>query len=106
MSTQNKHPVVLVLHGMVDPEDPKGRIIKEVKLEIKHNIPVGTLVEMDDGCRLWVVWHGHDCDGTPLYCLCSDRDDNVMHDPKRYNYKWDSGYPEESLTVVAGVNRA
>ena len=52
-----------------------------VKQKNIHNIPIGTLVEIiyDDrcdeeenptfGCRLFVVAHHHDCDGTPLYDL-------------------------------------
>jgi len=55
---------------------------------------------MDDGCRLWVVYHGRDCDKTPLYCLCADKDNTEMYDPMRYPMAWVTGYPEESLTVV------
>ncbi len=52
-----------------------------VKQKNIHNIPIGTLVEIiyDDrcdeeenptfGCRLFVVAHHYDCDGTPLYEL-------------------------------------
>lgn len=58
-----------------------GRTIKEHNLEIKHNIPIGTLVEVkfdewfgDGACwkvhaRLFVVDHNRDCDGSPLYTL-------------------------------------
>lgn len=46
----------------------------------KHNIPLGALVEFEiqmDGsnigiegkARLYVIGHGRDCDGTPLYTL-------------------------------------
>ena len=58
------------------------KTVKENNLEIDHNIPLGTLVEVKfdtwhgkGACekvhaRLYVVAHNRDCDGTPLYSLC------------------------------------
>jgi hypothetical protein len=92
---------LIIISDQVNPADEKGRTFKEINQEKVHNIPVGTLVEMDDGCRLWVVYHGRDCDRTPLYCLCVDREDTDGPElPKRYPYNWITGYPEESLTPV------
>jgi len=61
-----------------------GRTWREQNLEdLHHGIPLGTLVEVqydtwhgDGACekihaRLWVVEHTRDCDGEPLYSLCS-----------------------------------
>ena len=62
--------------------EQNGKTIKQNNLEKKkHNIELGTLVEItsDDtlhdeedqhnGLRLFVVQHTRDCDGTPLYSL-------------------------------------
>lgn len=91
---------VIILHECIDPDDAAGRSYKEVNLEKKHNIPIGSLVEFRGGCRLWVVYHGRDCDGTPLYCMSIDREDTEMPDPMRYPYGWISGFSEDSLTVI------
>jgi len=66
-----------------------GRTVKEHNLDLKHQIPLGTLVEVlpsdypdeeDDphtsittGTRIFIVGHGRDCDGTPLYHLSSNK---------------------------------
>ena len=69
---------VYMIHDIVEAN---GKTIKENNLAIMHNIPIGTLVEAEwqewlskGACwsvkaRLWVVAHGRDCDGTPLYSL-------------------------------------
>ena len=44
--------------------------------------------------------HGRDCDGTPLYELCADPEDNMQENPRFRNAKWHGGYSEESLTVI------
>lgn len=65
--------------------EQNGKTIKQNNLEKKHNIQLGTLVEItcDDslcdeedqhnGLRLFVVEHTRDCDGTPLYGLSFDK---------------------------------
>ena len=53
-----------------DPDDPQGRSYRQVNADRTHGIPVGALVEIiDTGVRMFVVWHGRDCDQTPLYWL-------------------------------------
>lgn len=58
--------------------DENGVSEKERNLQITHNIPLGTLVEVnypcspEHGCRLFVVEHTRDCDGEPLYSLSFD----------------------------------
>jgi len=64
-----------------DIVEENGKTIRENNQEKVHNIPVGTLVEVEysswfggGACervqaRLWVHSHGRDCDGTPLYVL-------------------------------------
>jgi len=83
-----------------DPNDPKGRSYREVNNATKHNIPVGKLVEMESGVRLFVVKHGRDCDGTPLYELCADRDDTTQERKGFRNSKWIGGYSEDGLKVI------
>lgn len=57
-----------------------GKTVRENNLELKHDIPLGTLVEIDcdyidvHGLRLFVGAHGRDCDGTPLYSLTFDKE--------------------------------
>lgn len=57
---------------IVDPDDPQGRTYREQNIQKFHNIPMGALVEILSGARLFVVYRGRDCDQTPLYWLCAD----------------------------------
>lgn len=71
-------PKLIILHNTLEEN---GKTIRENNLQKKHNIPLGTLVEVkytnwhgDGACekvhaRLWIVECGRDCDGTPLYWL-------------------------------------
>lgn len=79
-----------------DIVEENGKTIRENNMKIKHNIPIGTLVEVKynewgsgGSCakihaRLWVISHNRDCDGTPLYALCqtpiqnADTSDNFI----------------------------
>lgn len=74
--------------------EENGLTVKENNQKKIHNIPIGTLVEIiyDDrcdgeeenptfGCRLFVVAHHRDCDGTPLYELSFNKNagnDRIM----------------------------
>lgn len=85
---------------MKDPNDPLGRSYREVNREKKHLYPVGTLVELDDGVRLWIVAHTRDCDQTPLYELSHDKNDIVAKRPGFRNDSWTGGRSEDSMTVI------
>ncbi|MCP4990911.1 MAG: hypothetical protein GY928_34170 [Colwellia sp.] len=73
-----KSPAVLFVEDIIEGN---GKTVKENNLEKRHNIPLGTLVEVkfdnwfgDGACwkihaRLWVVIHTRDCDGSPMYTL-------------------------------------
>lgn len=60
-----------------DIVEGNGKTIRENNTSHRHNIPIGTLVEIQHGefatdmefCRLYVCQHTRDCDGTPLYSL-------------------------------------
>jgi hypothetical protein len=61
-----------------DVKNADGVSEKELNLKKTHKIPLGSLVEIscdyveEHGCRLFVVNHSRDCDGTPLYDLSFD----------------------------------
>jgi hypothetical protein len=83
-----------------DPNDPEGRTWREINNAKEHNIPVGTLVELESGVRLFVVSRYRDCDGTPLYAMAADPKDTTVEREGFSNRKWINGYPEDSLEVV------
>lgn len=83
------------------PGDPQGRTYQQINEQKKHNIPIGALVELDSGARLFVVNHTRDCDGTPLYYLAVDREDTKQERKGFRNPSWVGGYSEASIVVVA-----
>lgn len=96
-----KHPDSPFIHisDLVNPETDKT--YREENAELVHTIPIGMLVEIKhSGVRLFVVYHGRDCDMTPLYSLAADPDDVVRQRPGFGNWKWHNGYSENCLTVI------
>lgn len=108
-----------------DLVEENGKTIRENNLRKRHNIPVGALVEFktdnqrDSGAhelihaRYWVVEHGRDCDGTPLYWLSHTKKENqnkiqIVHEgvvlnidvSRRIVYGWIGGFSEKSLMVI------
>lgn len=83
----------MTVADIVCPDDPQGRTYRQINNAKTHAIPVGALVELLNGVRLFVVWHGRDCDGTPLYWLSHKND-------VRKPYVG-GGYLESSLKVVS-----
>lgn len=80
-----------------------GKTVKENNLELVHNVPVGSLVEITyeseyeepservKGLRLFVVKHSRDCDGSPLYALshslsAQDDYDKIEQDIAQHKY--------------------
>lgn len=86
---------------LIDPDDPGRRTYRQVNAARTHAIPVGTLVELEDGVRLWVVHHDRDCDMTPLYYMSYRRDDTVQERPGFRNPGWTGGFPESALRIIA-----
>lgn len=84
---------------LTDPTD--GRTYRQINAAKSHEIPIGTLVELKNGARLFVVHHDRDCDETPLYYLSADSGDTQQVDPLFRNPGWTSGYSADSLRVVA-----
>ena len=60
-----------------------------------HNIPIGSLVELANGVRVFVIKHTRDCAGTPLYSLAI-----APITPDDYEYSVIRSYPEESLKLI------
>lgn len=85
-----------------DPNDPQGRTYRQVNAEKGHKVPVGTLVQLENGARAFIVHQGRDCDQTPLYWLSLDEEDTVQERTGWMNHGWVGGYSEDSLLVVKG----
>lgn len=95
-----KYPSSAFVHIADLVNQETGKTYREENAELEHNIPIGALVELECGVRLFVVWHGRDCDQTPLYSLAVDPDDTERKEDMFGNYKWHNGYPEDSLKVI------
>lgn len=90
-----------------DIVEKNGKTVKENNLKKVHNIPVGSLVEIDyendeeyKGVRLYVVCLTRDCDGTPLYNLCHNKTKTKVDKEGFRNYDWVGGFAEHSLKVI------
>ena len=91
---------IVNIADLEDPDDSEGRTFRQVNATKSHEIPIGTFVELDSGARSWVVHHGRDCDQTPLYYLCLDKDNIEPRFEKMMNPGWDGGWSAASLTVL------
>ena len=79
---------------LMDPNDSQGRSYREVNTDKEHNIPLGTLVELENGARAFVVKHTRDCDMTPLYSLA------INPDPEECKFSMSHGYDKEALKPI------
>lgn len=91
--------------NVADIKNPEsGKTYREENEAKQHNVPLGTLVEVEDGLRLFVVAHERDCDGTPLYALSFDKEwaPDMFGTKFKAFARWrlSAGYPESSLKVV------
>lgn len=91
---------IIFVHDFTDPDDPQGRTYKQINASKQHNIPIGALVELDSGARLFVVHHGRDYDMTPLYYMSYDSTDIEQRRKDFKNPGWTGGWPEDALSVV------
>jgi hypothetical protein len=75
------------IKSVADIVEENGKTVRQNNLEKKHNIPIGSIVEvyvnvehqnatypdvqvnLSGKCNLIVVGHTRDCDGTPLYTV-------------------------------------
>lgn len=94
-------PVIINVADMVDPSDPEGRTYREVNRTMKHALPVGALVELESGARLFVAELSRDCDQTPLYNLSPiDPVTEVEKNDLIFHHHLIGGYGIESLTII------
>ena len=84
-----------------DPDDSEGRTYRQVNATKSHKIPIGAFVELEDGARAWVVHHGRDCDQTPLYYLCLDKNNTEPMFDKFMNTGWYGGFAASSLKILS-----
>lgn len=92
------------LESLSDMIESNGKTVRQNNLEKKHNIPLGTLVEINSACdsdfawagvRMYVSAYGRDCDGTPLYTL----------GPKgECEFHCVGGFGEDNLVVVQAAS--
>lgn len=89
----------IVLCDIVNKET--GKTHRDENYEIKHQLPIGALVEIvDDGVRLFVASHDRDCDGTPLYSLTpydAEQDAALIKIGIKRHV---AGMPEDSLLLI------
>ncbi len=78
MTKTEKRKQFLNVADMTDPHDAQGRTYRQINSERKHAIQIGTLVELENGVRLFVVQHTRDCDQEPLYTLGPDPEETEM----------------------------
>jgi hypothetical protein len=110
-----------------DIVEANGRTWRQNRLALKHNTPLKTLVEVEIEkvfandtslkglVQMYVIWHGRDCDGSPLYWLSTypegadewppDGSDVVARMLHRHMYGVHGGYSEEQLRVVTEGSR-
>lgn len=91
--------------------DESGKTWKEKNAELEHNIPIGTLVEIDavdhpsHGVRLRVCSYLRDCDNTPLYELTCNIDEYERFKSLPFAVYSTGGWNEDSLIVVDELNK-
>lgn len=90
---------IITLADCTDPSDPAGRSYRQINAAKTHSIPLGALVELSSGERLYVVLLGRDCDQEPLYWLSLEdwgaEENSTIKALSRFG-----GYPEQSLSIV------
>jgi hypothetical protein len=114
--------------NIADIVEENGKTVRENNLDMIHDIPIGSLVEIKfnrwhggGSCekihaRLWVVSHDRDCDGTPLYSLSHYKEALFVEGSVKYRGEdgwWlrqestlgivneiRSGFCKEDLTIV------
>lgn len=89
--------MLVMIADLQDPEDSDGRTYREVNNAKTHSFNVGQMVEIHNGCRMFIAKHGRDCDGTPLYSLTTYEDtESARLNP----ISWSHGHDEEGMTEV------
>ena len=66
-----------------------NQITSDNHINATHKIPIGALVELESGVRLFVIEHTYDCDGEPLYNLTHNITDYLAVKEKSQDLKTD-----------------
>lgn len=97
---ESEKPAARSAINVADIVEKNDKTIRHNNMEIQHAIPIGALVEIRceeaaewHGCRLYVIGHGRDCDGTPLYSLGRKGETNRF-------MMICNGWPENTLFLV------
>jgi hypothetical protein len=79
-----------------------GKTFRQENLEKVHNIPLHSLVELENKTRLYVIGHVRDCDGSPLYRLAVFLDTPLYreNDTRFFHEKTFGSYSEEDLRLI------
>ena len=86
---------IVLFNDIVETND---KTIYQNNMDKNHNIPIGTLVEVNspdepyNKIRLYVVKYTRDCDGEPLYSLGFNGETNP--------YMMHPGFSEDCLTEI------
>lgn len=90
--------------NMADIPNNEGITPRQINKLKVHKIPKGSLVELDNGLRLFVVSHERDCDETPLYGLSFDKDwePNMYGTQFKKFARWAlyAGVAEETMKII------
>ena len=92
--------MITLIADLKDPNDTQGRTYREINNAKKHTLKIGQLVEIDSGARMFIVQLSRDCDGTPLYYLCPDKDNTAQERDGFKNVGWYGGYSNDGIKVV------
>ena len=82
-----------------DPNDLQGRTYRQVNNAKAHKYELGVLVEIDNGARLFIAMHTRDCDGTPLYSLTPNNEQQYLN-KELERLQWVHGYSEDGMKAI------
>jgi hypothetical protein len=88
---------MIIVADLKDTNDPDGRSYREINNATAHNFNIGQLVELDNGVRMFIAKQTRDCDGTPLYCLTAEENQEYA---QANHYSWVHGYSEDGMNAI------
>ncbi len=80
----------------VNPLDAEGRTYRQINLLEAHQCPVNSLVELENGARLFVVSQYRSGGGSPVYALSIEPTTSEIFDWRDVI----SGWEERDITLV------
>tara|TARA_R110002020_G_scaffold69395_3_gene180615 strand:- start:32 stop:349 length:318 start_codon:yes stop_codon:yes gene_type:complete len=83
--------------NIADFDSGNGKTYRQMNNEKTHSFGLGVLVELDNGVRLFVAKHTRDCDGTLLYSLTPEYNEDTEY---LKTIKWTHGYCEYGMKAV------